>query len=106
MIADVSKLPDTAIAPSGAISTARTGPPCPRNWTSAEVLQTTKIKNAMKALIQIAFPGRSGDEGVRFDIRASVAAVACSRFSLSFGLSFQPTEISIPFWRAGAHCCS
>src|SRR4051812_48909085 len=49
-IADESKLPETAVRPSGEIASARTAPPCPRNCACAGWISSSKT-NATASLV-------------------------------------------------------
>jgi hypothetical protein len=45
-IAEVSKLPETTVVPSGETASARTGPPWPRNCACAGLMNITGKTNA------------------------------------------------------------
>src|SRR5262249_33564499 len=75
LIADVSKLPDTAVLPSDEIATARTGPPCPRNWACTGTPPRRKLSSAIKVLIRTAFAKPAGN--ARLSLLASCQCRCC-----------------------------
>ena len=52
-IAEESKLPEIALAPSGAMASARTGPPCPRSCACASGIADASAMSAAAMLIRL-----------------------------------------------------